>query len=168
MNTTSENAAKPGKAPHAGRAVQPRPAAPAEGQPPEGLRALALDYPLALVGGGLVVGVLIGAMFPKTRAGKLSKSALALAGVAGELGLSYARKAIDNVSDAAQTAASTSGRMAEVVSERTGELLDSASETASEYSEKAVDTAESAVITLRNSAEGLARQVIKLTSQLRH
>lgn len=162
MNDNSEAAGTPGTA------IEHAPHHEAESGPPEGLRALALDYPLALVGGGLIAGVLIGALLPKTKAGKLSRNALALAGVAGEFGLTYARKALDSASDAAQSAASTGGRMAEAVSERTGELLGSASEAAAEYSEKAAETAESAVVTLRNSAEGLARQVIKLTSQLRH
>lgn len=162
MNDKSESAGTPGTE------IEVAPHVEAEAGPPEGLRALALDYPLALVGGGLVAGVLIGTLLPKTKAGRLSRSALALAGVAGEFGLTYARKALDNVGDAAHSAATASGRAADVVGERTGELLGSASEAAADYSGMAADKAESAIVTLRNSAEGLARQVIKLTSQLRH
>ena len=162
MNDKSEPAGTPGTQ------IEAAPRREADAGPPEGLRALALDYPLALVGGGLVAGVLIGALLPKTKAGRLSRSALALAGVAGEFGLTYARKALDNVSDAAHSAATAGGRVADAVGERTGELIDTASEAAADYSGMAAETAESAVVTLRNSAEGLARQVIKLTSQLRH
>ena len=132
--------------------------------PPEGLRALALDYPIALVAGGIVAGVLIGALLPRARHSRLSKGAVALASVASEAGLSYARKALANRSEAAQA----SGRVAEAVGERAGAVLHSVGDSAADYSGKAVDTAETAATALRSSAEGLARQVIRLTSQLRH
>ena len=132
--------------------------------PPEGLRALALDYPIALVAGGIVAGVLIGALLPRARQSRLSKGAVALAGVASEAGLNYARKALDNMAEAAQV----SGRVAEAVGERAGAVLHSVGDSAADYSGKAADTAESAATALRSSAEGLARQVIRLTSQLRH
>lgn len=138
----------------------------AERTPPEGLRALALDYPFALLAGGLVAGVVIGSLLP--RSGKLTKGAAALAGVAGELGLSYARKAVENMTDAAQSATQVGGRVVDSVSEKSGDLIDAVSGSASDYSELAAETVESAAVALRNSAEGFARQVIRLTSQLRH
>lgn len=138
----------------------------AEPAPPEGLSALALDYPFALIAGGIVAGVVIGALLPRT--GRLSKSVGALAAVAGEVGLSYARKAIDGVGEAAGTAAEAGGKVASAVGERAGDLIEAAGDKAGAYGGKAADNAEQAVASLRHSAAGLARQVIRLTSQLRH
>ncbi|MBC2669395.1 hypothetical protein ACFOON_16520 [Novosphingobium piscinae] len=138
----------------------------AEPAPPEGVRALALDYPFALIAGGIVAGVVIGSLLP--RSGRLSKTVGALAAVAGEVGLSYARKAIDGVGEAAGTAAEAGGKVASVVGERAGDLIEAAGDKAGTYGGKAAETAEQAVASLRHSAEGLARQVIRLTSQLRH
>lgn len=134
--------------------------------PPEGIRALAADYPLALVAGGLVAGVVIGAMLP--RSGRLSRSVTALAAVAGELGLSYARKAVDGMSDAAEAAAEAGRKVSGGIAERAGEIAGAAGERAGDYSGKAAEAAEEAMVSLRHSAEGLARQVIRLTSHLRH
>lgn len=139
-----------------------------EAEPPEGIRALALDYPLALVAGGVVAGVLIGSLLPRNGPGRLSRGAAAFAGLAGEWGLSYARKALDGVAATAHTAADAGGKVAEVVSTRASDVLETAGETVGSYSGKAADTAETAYVSLRNSAEGLARQVIRLTSHLRH
>ena len=140
----------------------------ADAAPPEGLRALVMDYPFALLAGGIVAGVVIGALLPRPNTSRLARNVGALAGVVGELGLSYARRAVDGVSEAAGTAAEAGGRMADTVGDRTADLIGAAGETVGTYSGKAVETAENAVANLRHSAEGLARQVIRLTSHLRH
>ncbi|WP_298197428.1 hypothetical protein [Novosphingobium sp.] len=140
----------------------------ADAAPPEGLRALAMDYPFALLAGGIVAGVVIGALLPRPNPGRLARNVGALAGVVGELGLAYARRAVDGVSEVAETAAEAGGKMAEAVGERTSGLVGAAADTVGSYSGKAAETAENAVANLRHSAEGLARQVIRLTSHLRH
>lgn len=125
--------------------------------PPEGVRALAMEYPFAMLAGGIVAGMVIGALLPRANTGRLARNVGALASVVGELGLAYARKAVDGVSDVAENAAEAGGKVAEA-----------AGETVQTYSGKAAETAEHAVANLRQSAEGLARQVIRLTSHLRH
>ena len=144
-----------------------QPSAP-EREAPDGLRGLALEHPFALVAGGIVAGVVIGALLPRANTGRLARNLGALAGVVGELGLAYARKAVDGVGDAASSAADTGSKVAERVGNKAGDIIDAVGETAHTYSGRAAETAESAVANLRNSAEGLARQVIRLTSHLRH
>src|SRR6185369_15286450 len=76
------------------QAALTRPQLP-EREPPEGYRALAMDYPFTLVLGGLAVGAIVGAMLPRSAARKLGRAAIAAAGVAGELGMAYGRQAMD-------------------------------------------------------------------------
>lgn len=141
---------------------------PADREPAEGLRAFALDHPLALIGGGVVAGLLIGSLLPRGTPGRLSRSAAVLAGLAGEWGVEYARKALSTVEDVAHEASETGAKVAGTVGEKAGDFAHGARDTLGTYSGKAADTAEHAFMSLRNSAEGLARQVIRLTSQLRH
>jgi len=158
-----------------------RPTLP-ERNPPEGYRALAMDYPFAIVIGGLALGAIAGALLPRSAARKLARGVVAAAGVAGELGLTYGRQALDAAGDLSDEGREKLG----TIGEKLAELSESVSEAAGAYGRKAADlagdaassagkaagkaaeTAGDAAGSARDSGMKIARQVIRLTSQLRH
>lgn len=71
-----------------------------EAYPPEDYRSLAAEYPLLTVAAGLGLGLLVGALVPKSVGGKLGKRAFALATVAGEIGLALSKQARDAAAEA--------------------------------------------------------------------
>lgn len=67
--------------------------------PPETYTDLARDYPIALIAGGLAVGLLAGALLPRGIGRKVGKSVLTGALMAGELGRNYSRDAKQKLGD---------------------------------------------------------------------
>ncbi len=128
--------------------------APTDAEPPEGLRALAADYPFALLIGGAALGVLAAAVLPRglrlAVGSKLSRRAVAAAGIAAELGLAYGKRALEAAAESAGEAR-----------EKAGDLGAAATAGVAGYSQKAARTAREAGITI-------GRQAIKLRSHLRH
>jgi len=151
-------------------------------EPPEGYKALAMDYPFALVLGGLAVGVVVGALIPRSAASKLARGALAAAGVAGELGMTYGRQALDAAGDLSDDGRRKLGNLGdhltelgETLSESAGtygrkaaDVAGAASEAMGKAAGRAVETAGDTAETARETGLKIARQVIRLTSQLRH
>lgn len=97
------------------------------------------EHPGAFVAGGVVLGVVLGALFPRKAGSAFGKRALALAATAGEIGLAASRQARESVEKAASE-----------VKDRTHELIDDAAvrekaanlaSVAREVSQKAVDRA---------------------------
>lgn len=126
-------------------------------RPVDNVRAVASDYPFALLLGGMALGVVVGAMLPRAAGRKLARGAVAAATLAGELGLIYGRQALDK---AGETAGSLDGLKAAVAT------------TAADYSRRAADVTEDALTAARTSAREvghkIGRQAIRLRSQLRH
>jgi hypothetical protein len=67
--------------------------------PPETYTDLARDYPIALIGGGVVIGLLAGALLPRGIGRKVGKGILTGALMAGELGRSYSAQAKERLGD---------------------------------------------------------------------
>lgn len=144
-----------------------KPAVP-ERDPPEGLKALAMDYPFALMLGGVAAGVVIGALLPKGAARKLTRGAIAAATVAGELGLTYGRNTLEAANETAATVTREGRLKLEDLSGKLADLSESVGENANEAGKRALAVASDAAEGARGTGLRLARQVIKLTSQLRH
>lgn len=84
---------------------------PAEPAKPASLADLARERPALVVGGGLLLGLLAGALMPRGTAGKLARGAATAAALGSEAGLALARQARDNARHAAEEA---SGRLREI------------------------------------------------------
>ena len=69
--------------------------------PPESYRSLAGEYPWLAIAAGAGAGLLLGALLPRRFTGKVGRRALAIATVAGELGLALSKQAREAASDAA-------------------------------------------------------------------
>lgn len=147
--------------------------------PPDDMRQLAMDYPFALVLGGLALGVLAGALIPRSAARKLVRGAAAAATVAGELGLAYGRSAVDKsgeaVSAAAGGAAERIDSLGETVRELAGTLARSAAQIATDAMDRATDAtrqvgaaASEASASARETGTRIGQQAIRLRSHLRH
>ena len=157
-----------------------------EGEPPEGLRALAMDYPFALVAGSVVVGAVVGALLPRSPFRKLAGGAAALATVAGELGMVYGRQALDKAGEAAgkledlrgdlgESAADYSRRATTLIgtaSRVAGEVIQEAAKSALQAGEvmqdKVLDAAATAQKSTREAGAKVGRQAIRLRSHIRH
>lgn len=136
--------------------------------PPEGVRALAMDYPFALMLGGLAVGVVIGALIPKGTARKLSRGAISAATVAGELGMTYGRNTLDAANETAAIVTREGRQRLDDLSGKLADLSGSVGENANEAGKRALAAASDAAEGARNSGLRLAQKVIRLTSHLRH
>jgi len=133
------------------------PARPQAAEPAESVRALAGDYPFTLVLGGLALGVVVGALLPRSAGKKLAQGAVAAATLAGELGLIYGKQALERAGEA-------TGSL--------DELKDAVSARASTLSRKAAEAAGEALgsagATAREASDKIGRQAARLRSHLRH
>lgn len=151
------------------------PAKCARSEPPEGMRALAMDYPFAMLAGSVVVGAMIGALLPRSAASKLTRHAIAAAGVAAELGMAYGRQALDKAGE-------TAGKLEDMRGDLGGKLSDGASDLSSKAADLFGDAAEligeagrmageamqDAAESARQAGLKIGRQSIRLRSHLRH
>ena len=88
-----------------------------EGDPPEDYVALAKDYPVAIIAGGLAIGLLAGALLPRGFGRNFARNAIGAAMTAGELGRNYSRQVIDITGDTTQESRKKLGSLGDVVSE---------------------------------------------------
>lgn len=137
-------------------------------EPPEGVKALAMDYPFALMLGGLAVGVVVGTLMPKGTARKLTRGAIAAATVAGELGLTYGRNTLDAANETAATVTREGRQKLDDLSGKLADLSGSMSENANEAGKRALAAASDAAEGARDTGLRLAQKVLRFTSQLRH
>lgn len=116
-----------------------------DSEPPETYTDLARDYPLALIAGGLAVGVLAGALLPRGIGRKVGKSLLTGALMAGELGRNYSRQA----------------------GEKLGAVASDGRDKVVELSSRAQHGGRKAASTSRELGIKAAREAFKLVSNLR-
>ncbi len=97
-------------------------------EPPEDYVALAKDYPIALIAGGLAVGLLAGALLPRGFGRKFARTAVTTALTAGELGRNYGRQVIDVATDTSRGSRKKLATLGDAVSELSSRAADSASD----------------------------------------
>lgn len=120
--------------------------------PPESYRELGGDYPVALLVGGLAVGLIAGALMPRSVGRRIARGAVAMAAIAGELGSDYGRKVIDG---AAEIAKDGRGKL--------GEL----SESAGGYGKATTGAASASARRGRDLAITIVQEAIKIVTNLR-
>ncbi|MEO7247314.1 MAG: hypothetical protein ABIW31_02580 [Novosphingobium sp.] len=120
--------------------------------PPETYKELGGDYPVALVIGGLAIGLIAGALLPRSVGRRIARGAVAMAAVAGELGSTYGRKVIDGAAEV-----SRDGR------EKLGEL----SGNAGDYGRAATTAASASARRGRDLAITIVQEAIKIAAKLR-
>lgn len=158
--------------------------------PPDGVRALAMDYPFALLAGSVVLGALVGVVLPRSPGRKLAGRVVTLATIAGELGMAYGRQAMEKASDTAGVAAEKLEDLREDIggtaadySKRAGGLISMAGKIASEalhdvartaleaseaVQDKVQDAARTTQKSTREAGMKIGRQAIRLRSHIRH
>lgn len=120
--------------------------------PPESYRELGSDYPVALLVGGLAVGLIAGTLMPRSVGRRIVRGAAAMAAIAGELGGSYGRKVIDGSAEVTKA-----GR------EKLGEL----GESAGGYGKAATGAASASARRGRDLAITIVQEAIKIARNLR-
>ncbi len=80
--------------------------APDDGNPPESVGELMRGHPGLVIGGGLAIGLLVGALLPRGTARKLARGAIATAAISGEASRAFAKQASAGVRNAAHEASS--------------------------------------------------------------
>ena len=89
-----------------------------DAEPPEKLSTLAGEYIGLSIASGLVIGLVLGALFPRSAARKLAKRSGALAAVASEIGVAYAAQALGKAGSTAREGRDRAVDMGEVLAER--------------------------------------------------
>lgn len=138
-----------------------------DAEPPEGLKALAVDYPFALVLGGMAVGVIAGAFIPRIAGGRLARSAMFAASIAGEMGLAYGKRALRKVGEASGEGRVRLEKLGDSLSEGAVIYGRKASDVVSQAGEKTSVVAGEVAGSARGTGMKLAKKVLKLGSQLR-
>lgn len=141
-------------------------AAPKANQPTtvDSARAIASEYPFALLLGGLALGVVAGALLPRAAGRRLTKGAVAAASIAGELGLLYGRQALEKAGDAA---GSLDG-LKETVGANAADYSRKAADLVGDAGRKAAEAASEAFAATRDASHKIGKQAIRLRSHLRH
>lgn len=93
---------------------------PADRVPPEKFTSLLAEYPGLTIAAGLGLGLLAGALLPKTAGSKLARRGTALAAVAGELGLFLAKQAMEKAADAGREGRVVAGKSVAVAGQKAG------------------------------------------------
>lgn len=104
------------------------------------------EHPGAFIAGGVVLGLVFGALFPKRAGTAFAKRALALGATAGELALAASRQARDGAEKAAHEAKELYDRDSVIVRDKAGQLAT----VAREVGQKAVDRAGSLASRLKH------------------
>lgn len=114
-----------------------------EGEPPEGVAGLIADYPGLAIAAGIGVGLLAGALLPRSAGRKLARGAVFLASAGGEIGLALGKQALQAADDATR--------------ESREKLSETASDVAHNVAERATDLGHKAVETGRSAGAGAQR-----------
>lgn len=129
-----------------------------EANPPEGLSALAGEYIGLTLAGGLVAGMLLGALLPRASRRKKKAGAGQLTAKAGEIGLAIAAQALTRAGAAVREGREKAVDMGELVSEslseRAAPVLASATRILGDGAEKA---RESGAAVARKAADIVAK-----------
>lgn len=99
------------------------------------------EHPGAFIAGGVVLGVVLGALIPKRATSAVAKRAISLAAAAGEIGLAASRHAREGAEKAAHEAKDLIDRDSVIVREKAGQFASVAREAGQKVAERATSLA---------------------------
>lgn len=142
-----------------------------EGEPPEGVAGLIADYPGLAIAAGVGMGLLAGALLPRSAGRKLARGAVFLASAGGEIGLALGKQALQAADEATRESR-------EKISEVASDVVHNAADRASDLGHKAAEVSRSAGANAqrlageasdrtRDVGAGLAKLAIDAVSRIR-
>lgn len=152
------------------------PASPAqrlpEGEPPEGVAGLIADYPGLAIAAGMGIGLLAGALLPRSTGRKLARGAVFLASAGGEIGLALGKQALQAADEATresrQKISETATEVANNVAERASGLSQKAAEAGRHAGANAQRLAGGATDRARDAGAGLAKLAIDAVARIKN
>lgn len=143
-----------------------------EGEPPEGVSGLIADYPGLAIATGLGIGLLAGALLPRSAGRKMARGAVFLASTGSELGLALGKQALrkaDEVTrDSRERLSETAGEVAHSVAERASDLSHKAAEASRTAGTNAQRLAGDASERARDLGLGLAKLAVDVVARIRN
>jgi ElaB/YqjD/DUF883 family membrane-anchored ribosome-binding protein len=116
--------------------------------------SFARQHPIAVMAGGLAVGILVSSFFrgsPTRKAGRaIGKKTAGLAAIAAELALAYAQQIYKAAEEARETGADQLGTLGETISDSARGLTEDAADYAAAAAEAARKTGKSAIKSIRS------------------
>lgn len=131
--------------------------------PPESLVELVGQYPGVAIAAGLGLGLLAGALLPRSAARKLTARAGVLAAVAGEAGLTLGKQAIEKAGEAGRETRERFGHLGESV----GELREVLGDTVASKAASAKHNAEHATTLARDTAIAILHKLTEIATKPR-
>lgn len=122
----------------------------------QSLRATAAEYPFLTIVGGIAAGAVLYSLLPKAFARKLAKRSVALATVAGELGMVYGKSALDKAGELGHDAQERIGDAVKSLDENTADARSRAGELAGEAGARAAQIAGDAFSATRETGSKVA------------
>jgi ElaB/YqjD/DUF883 family membrane-anchored ribosome-binding protein len=145
-----------------------------EAAPPEKFSSLISDYPGLAIGAGLGIGLLAGALLPRSASRKLLRGGVFLASTAGELGLAFGKQALRKADDATRDGrsllgdtAAKAGRLATDAGHKAADAGRKAAETGREAGASAQRLAEETAERVRDLGAGIAKKASDAAARLR-
>lgn len=115
--------------------------APEQAPEAEGVGDLIRKHPAAFIAGGVILGMVAGALLPRGTGRKLAKGAATAAVTVGQAGLQLSQHARDAAEDLSREGRDAIERNSAVAQQRAAELADNARNTGSRLVEQAVELA---------------------------
>jgi len=107
----------------------------------DGLGEFIRNHPAAFIAGGILIGVVAGALLPRGTGRRLAKGATAAAIAAGQVGLQLSHQARETAEELTREGRDALERNASAAQRRATELASNARETGSKLVEQAVELA---------------------------
>lgn len=142
-----------------------------EGEPPEGVAGLIGDYPGLAIAAGLGIGLLAGALLPRSAGRRLARGAVFLASAGGEIGLALGKQALQAADEATREGrerlSETATEVAHTVVDRASDLGHKATEVGRSAGANAQRLAGGASERARDVGTGLAQLAIDAVAKIR-
>lgn len=143
-----------------------------EAVPPEGVSGLVADYPGLAIAAGLGIGLLAGALLPRSAGRKLARGAIFLASAGGELGLAFGKQALQAADEATRESreklSGTASEVANTVADRATELGHKAADAGRSAGAGAQRLAGDASDRARDVGAGIAKLAIDAVARIKN